>query len=128
MPVDIRPAKTGPEGSFNLPLKADTRPRKAELERGELKYWKTDVTCMSNPLSTFRERLLGNICQYDFALYIVLVLEIMLLLLSILSYLFADLNRETEMILILDFVLLGVAFSITTGLIFLCRRFQLSSA
>lgn len=83
---------------------------------------------MSNQLSTFHDRLMGRVCQYDFALYIAFIFEIVLLLLAGLSYLFANLNRETEQILLLDFALLGVAFALTTALIYLCRRFQRSRA
>lgn len=69
---------------------------------------------------SFRDRLLGNVCQYDYLMYIVLVLEILLLLLALLSYLFADLNDETRAILLLDFVLLGILFAGTVLVIKVC--------
>jgi len=52
----------------------------------------------------------------------VLILELMLLLLSVLSALFADLDADTRTVLILDFVLLGGAITITVGGIALCQR------
>lgn len=79
---------------------------------------------MNGKLDSFRDRLLGIICQYDFMLYIMLIFEIMLLLLGLFSYLFADLNQETQTILMLDFALLGIIFGGTVLLIYLCGKYS----
>lgn len=73
---------------------------------------------------SFRDRLLSNVCRYDFVLYMAFVFQVVLLLFAVLSYLFADLDAETQAILLIDFVLLGVAFALTVALIFVCRRRQ----
>lgn len=77
---------------------------------------------MQGPPRTFRQRLVSNICQYDFMLYIVFIIEVVLLLFAVLSYLFADLDPGTHTILLIDFFLLGVAFLLTFGLIVVCNK------
>jgi hypothetical protein len=71
---------------------------------------------------SFRERLLTTMCGYQFLLYMAFVLEMMLITLAVLSALFADLKPETQIILLVDFVLLGVATVPTVGLIVFCNR------
>lgn len=73
---------------------------------------------------SFRDRLLGNVCQYDYLMYILVVLQILLLLLALLSYLFADLNAETRTILLIDFVLLGMLFAGTVFVIKVCGSYR----
>ena len=71
---------------------------------------------------SFRERFLRNICQYDFVMYLAFVVEVILLLFALMSYLFADLDKETETILTIDFLLLGTTFAVTVGFIYICSR------
>ena len=72
--------------------------------------------------ASFGQRVLGNICEYDFLLYWALIFEIVLLLFATIAFVFGDLDRETELILLLDFVLLGFVLAVTVGLIRLCGR------
>lgn len=72
--------------------------------------------------ASFRQRVLGNVCQYDFLLYWVFVFEVVLGLFALTSYAFADLDRGTELILLIDLVLLGLVISGTVGILLLCRR------
>jgi len=72
--------------------------------------------------TTFRERFLRNICQYDFAIYLAFVVEVVILLFSLLSFLFADLDTETGTILFIDFVLLGSALAVTVGFLYICSQ------
>lgn len=67
--------------------------------------------------ASFRQRVLGNVCQYDFVLYWVLLIEIVLILFAVLSYPFGDPDRATEMILLIDFVLLALVTAATVGII-----------
>jgi len=71
---------------------------------------------------SFHERVLMLVCQYAFLLYLAFVFEIVLLVFATLSYLYADLNKATRSILMLDFAVLGVAVLVTTGLIRLCNK------
>ena len=71
---------------------------------------------------SFFERLLLLICRFEFILYLVLVVESMLLLLAILSFIFADLDASTEVVLLLDFVLLAIAIVPTAVGLVLCNR------
>lgn len=72
--------------------------------------------------ASFRQRVVGNICQYDFLLYWVLVIEIVLLLFATLSALYADLDDATRTILVIDFLMVGFITATTLGLIYLCGR------
>jgi hypothetical protein len=81
-----------------------------------------DLDELEETPDTFVDRFVLLVCEFNFLLYIVLILELMLLLLSVLSALFADLDADTRTVLILDFVLLGGAITITVGGIALCQR------
>lgn len=70
---------------------------------------------------SFRDRLLDRIRRYDFLLYPALAVELLLAMLGVLSYLFADLPPETRAILLLDFALLGVLLPVTAVLLYLSR-------
>lgn len=72
--------------------------------------------------ASFAQRVIGNICEYDFVLYWALVFEIVLLLFATMAFVFGDLDRQTELVLLLDFVLLGIVLAVTVGLIRLCGR------
>lgn len=73
---------------------------------------------------TFRDRLLSNICRYDYVLYLAFALEVVFLLFAVFSYLFVfdQLDPGTRSILIIDFALLGVVFALTASLLVLCHR------
>jgi len=77
---------------------------------------------VSNDVPPFRERLLDNICQFDYIYYLAFTIEVLLLIGSLVSYLFGDLDEQTRNILILDFILLGVLFALTTSAIYICSR------
>lgn len=68
------------------------------------------------------ERFLLVVCQYQIFLYMALVLESMLLLLALLSLLFADLDQASATILVIDFVLLGGVMAPTAAGIIVCNR------
>ena len=72
----------------------------------------------------FRQRVLGKICSYDWALYMALILLLMLTVLAVLSYMFAPLDPETHAILMINFVLLFVVGGITISLIYICGRYH----
>jgi len=72
----------------------------------------------------FRERLVSNICAHDFLLYLAFIVEVVFLIFSLLSYLFAELDRATHTILLVNFTLLGIAFALTIFLITVCSRNQ----
>lgn len=72
--------------------------------------------------ASFRQRVLGNICQYDFILYWALLIEIVLILFALLSYSLGNPDRPTELILLIDFVLLALVTGATVGIIRLCGR------
>lgn len=67
---------------------------------------------------------MGQVAQHDYLLYLSLVIEIPLLLLAILSFLFADHDRSTQTILLIDFAILGVLLGLTTTLLYLCRQWE----
>jgi hypothetical protein len=73
---------------------------------------------------TFKDRLLWLICGHTTILLAAFVLEIMLLILSTLSFLFVSHDPETAAILKLDFFLLGVTIFVTLTLLILCARRQ----
>lgn len=73
---------------------------------------------------TFLERFTIIVCRYNFVIMMAFVLETMLWALAILSYLFGDLDRGSRVVLLINFVLLGVATSITVGGLYLCNRRQ----
>jgi hypothetical protein len=77
---------------------------------------------VSEHSDAFGGRLLKLVCQYDYVLYLAFVLEVMLLLFGLMSFLFAELDEETETILILDFILLGGLLVGTLSLIYVCKR------
>jgi hypothetical protein len=77
---------------------------------------------MSDPAPRFRTRFLNIVCRYDFVFYLLFVFEVLLLLLSVLSLAFADLDAETRAVLVLDFVLLGPTLALTVGAIAVCAR------
>lgn len=72
--------------------------------------------------ASFPQRVAGNICQYDFILYWVLIIEVVLLLFALLSALFGNLDKGTQTILILDFLMLGFVTAATLGLIYFCGK------
>ena len=72
--------------------------------------------------SSFKDRLIGNICSWDYLLYIAFILEIVLLLFALLAFFLGDLDTETQTILYIDFVLLGIVLAATIYLISLCNR------
>lgn len=76
---------------------------------------------MSDERDAFRGRFMRTVCQHDYLMYLAFTFEVMLLLLAVLSFLYADLDRSTRSILILDFVLLGGLFTGTVGLIYVCN-------
>lgn len=75
----------------------------------------------ANP-DTFRRRLLKSVCQHDYLMYLAFTFEVMLLVLAVLSFLYADLDEATRTILLIDFVLLGGLLVVTVALIYGCHR------
>lgn len=73
---------------------------------------------------SFGERWIANISRYSYVLYLALVLEFLLLVLSVASFVGGDHDEATRTILLLDFALIGVAIALTAGIILLCRRFH----
>lgn len=71
---------------------------------------------------SYRERFLLKICQYQFVLYMALVLEMMVLSLAVMSLLFGRLDEATQLILLFDFIILGVLIVPTVGGIYVCSR------
>ena len=77
---------------------------------------------MEDLSSSFTDRLIGNICSWDYLLYIAFIFEIVLLLFALLALFLGDLDTETQTILYIDFVLLGIVLAATIYLISLCNR------
>lgn len=71
---------------------------------------------------SFSERFLMLVCQYQVFLYMALVLESILLLLAMLSFLAADLDQASATVLFIDFVLLGVVMALTVAGLVACNR------
>jgi|GEM_PF-3720619 len=90
-----------------------------ERESGDLNE---DLNELEEASYSFPERILLNLCQFTYILYIAFVLEMMLLVLAVLSLLFGAHNRASQTILLLDFVLLGLATVPTVLLIVACNR------
>jgi len=84
----------------------------------------SDDQVVADASYSFPRRVLIRICEYDFFLYLAFVLEVILLLFALLSFLFANLDAETWTILMIDFALLGVTLGTTIGLINLCGRLR----
>lgn len=72
----------------------------------------------------FRQRFLGRICQFKFLFYLLMVFQILLLTLTAVSYLTVQLPPETEAIVYLNFLLLGILMIGTVTLIVVCNRYQ----
>lgn len=68
------------------------------------------------------QRILYLICSQSHILIIAFAFQMMLLTLAIMSALFADLNSATQIVLVIDFVLLAVAIAPTFGLMWYCRQ------
>lgn len=77
---------------------------------------------MEEPSSSFRDRLVGNICSWDYLLYVAFIFEVVLLLFALLAFFLGDLDTETQTILYIDFILLGIVLAATIYLISLCNR------
>lgn len=71
---------------------------------------------------SFRELFLIHICQFQFVMYIGLVYVMMLLLLAIASLLFGALDEGTRVVLLINFLLLGIALTVILIGLYLCRR------
>jgi len=69
-----------------------------------------------------RLRFVMVVCQYSFLLYIALVLEMMLLTFAVFAAVFAEQGPAGATILLIDFVLLGVATVPTVGFLIVCNR------
>jgi len=81
-----------------------------------------DLDELEETENSFLDRLVLLVCEFNFLLYMALILELMLLLLATLSALFAELSEQTQIVLLLDFLLLGVTIALTVGGIVLCQR------
>lgn len=69
----------------------------------------------------FVDRLMYKVCAQSYLLVIAFAFEMMLLVLALMSALFGNLNTATETILLLDFLLLGIAIVPTGGLLWYCQ-------
>jgi len=78
----------------------------------------------SELLPPFRERILIKICQFDYVMYMTLVLQMVLGIFSVLVFVFGDLNPASHSIMIINFVLLGVLLALTVTVIYLCGRYR----
>lgn len=78
----------------------------------------------SELLPPFRERILINVCQFDYLLYMTLVFQMVLGILSVVVFVFGDLNPASHSIMIINFVLLGVLLALTVTLIYICGRYR----
>ena len=74
-----------------------------------------------DPEYSFVDRFLMFICQYISLFYLALIFEIVFMLYTLLSFLFADLDEETHAIVMLNFVIISIAMVITVGLILGCK-------
>lgn len=71
---------------------------------------------------TLRERFGGFICQFQPQLQVLFVVEIIVLTLAVFSLLFVPPGTPSHLILLVDFVLLGVTMVPTVGILYLCNR------
>lgn len=79
---------------------------------------------MDEPAPSFAERWLDVVCRFRYVFYIVFIVLTIFLVLAVASAVSgAPSDADTRAILLLDFVLIGVALSIVGGLIALCRWF-----
>jgi len=80
---------------------------------------------MDAPSPSLAERWLDIVCQFRYVLYIVLIVLFLFLVLAVASAVTrAPSSPETWTILVLDFIVLGFAISVTGGLLALCRWFR----
>lgn len=70
----------------------------------------------------FARRLSILVCSQIHILALAFVFEIIMLLLAVLSLLFGDLDTETQTVLMLDFILLGIVTIPTAAAILFCTR------
>ncbi|MFC4247771.1 hypothetical protein ACFOZ7_12505 [Natribaculum luteum] len=77
---------------------------------------------MEEPSVSVAERWMDLVCRFNFVLYLALILEGLFLLLSVASAISGPQDHRTRTILLLNFVLLGIAMTVTVGLLYLCRR------
>ncbi|WP_436927520.1 hypothetical protein [Halosimplex amylolyticum] len=71
---------------------------------------------------SYKDRLLWIVCGHTTLLLAAFVLQVMLLVLSVLSFLFVSHDPQTAAILQLDFLLLGMTMFVTVTLLLLCAR------
>lgn len=67
------------------------------------------------------ETLWDTICSFDRLLYLLLVLDLILLMLSIFALAFVDRNSSSYVVLQFDFVILLTLFALTVYPLYRCR-------
>lgn len=79
---------------------------------------------MADTQLSFGQRWVATISRYSSVLYLALVLESLLLVVSLASFVGGQHDEATRTILLLDFALIGIAITLTVGMLTVCKLFD----